>query len=112
MNTPIISEPEPIGNPPSQYYRISALICPSGSLLLITTGVLVLPDGTAVLGQLRADPDDGTYIVAPFLAPDSTYLPAPADWRAHLLPDPPPPVSAALVVPPVSTASIGQGRAA
>src|SRR4051812_8741824 len=104
-STPIIPEPPPDDNPAPRAYRLSARLVPAGPDLLVATGVLVRPDGQAVLGQPRADLDDGTYTVAPFLAADGSYLPAPPDWRAHLLPDPPPPAaSAACAIPVLTTA--------
>lgn len=90
MSTSIIPETDPQHKPQLRYYRINAICFHTGTLLHIANGVIEV-DGTAYLGQIRADADDPTdYTVAAFVDSIGTGVPAPAGWEADILPDPPP----------------------
>ena len=67
----------------ARVYQIAPIVLHVGPALQMATGVLVQPDGRAVLGQTQTDPDDGTFQVTPFCV-GGRYLPAPAGWQADV----------------------------
>lgn len=96
---------------PARYYRIQAGLFAAGPLVYIVNGVAVQPDGTAILGQVRADPDDNSFVVAPLLTTSGAPVLAPPGWEATVITDPlprPPSGGRGLIPFPGSWVQVGE----